>query len=238
MNILIIHLGTPCECFVSTTILKNIKNNNVYVLVKDDRSSCIYKNNQYIKEVFTLTSFPQKLLNIKFDKLINLNPDFDDTLLKFNSKNKTGFNYLDNIEKYYEALYGNTPIKMNLFQIYHRLAGSVWSGEGFYFKYYPKNRTKKDRVGVAVANYNLKNYICNKLKLERSVLWNIPFKNNILKKMDEVNRCYSIITDDFFTMNIALYLRKNIYFLKTIPYNFKIEMFGSGILYDIPKNIL
>ena len=58
-------------------------------------------------------------------------------------------------------------------------------------------------------------------------------------RMDEVNRCKDIITDDILTMNMAIYLRKRIYFLETAPVNLKLEFFGSKhTVIDVPYNFL
>ena len=46
-------------------------------------------------------------------------------------------------------------------------------------------------------------YITNELKLEQSRLWNVPYRKNIYKQFDEVNRCTNIVTDDLFIMNIS-----------------------------------
>ena len=113
-----------------------------------------------------------------------------------------------------------------------------WKGQGYDFDYYPKSRCKKNRTGLAVANANLRSFIIDKLSLDESKLWVIPYRKNIFKKIDEVNRCKRIVTDGFFTMNVASYLKKNIYFLKTVPYTTRIEIFGNGYIYNVPSNII
>ena len=60
----------------------------------------------------------------------------------------------------------------------------------------------------------------------------------MFRKMDELNKCGKIITDDFATLNASLFLRKESHFLKAVPHNMKIEMFGSGNIYNIPRGIV
>ena len=81
---------------------------------------------------------------------------------------------------------------------------------------------------------NLRNYILEELKLDNSKVWNIPYKKNIFKKMDEINKCKRIITDDITMFHLAVNLRKYVYFLKTFPINFKLELFGRGEIYEVP----
>ena len=127
---------------------------------------------------------------------------------------------------------------MILFQLYYKLAGLKWKGEGYDIGYYPKTRTKKNRAGIAVANSNLRSYILNELKLDNSSVWNLPRKKNILRKMDEINKCKRIITDDIIIFHLALSLRKYVHFLKTFPLNFNLELFKSGEIYDVPLSTI
>ena len=116
--------------------------------------------------------------------------------------------------------------------------GMEWHGEGYDIKYYPQSKTKKNKIGIAVANANLRNYITKKQKIDNKRLWHIPYKKNLLKRLDEVNRCNEIITDDFLTFNLVVYLRKYVYFLQTIPYMFKLEYFGKGKIINVPQEII
>jgi hypothetical protein len=122
--------------------------------------------------------------------------------------------------------------------MYFMLAGLKWHGEGYDFHYYPKSKAKKDTSGISVVNNNLKHYILGKLKLNLSEVCNLPHKKNLYNKIDELNKCQNIITDDFFTLNLALFLRKNVYFLETIPFNFPLELFGIGKVFKIPKKFV
>jgi hypothetical protein len=165
-----------------------------------------------------------------YDVLFNLSSDR--AALDVTAKEKHGL--LIDDEKYHQILYGDEVTNMNLFQIYYRLIGSSWRGQGYDLQYRPRTKSRKSRIGLAVANPNLRYFINDNLNLELSKLWVIPFKNNIYRKMDEINKCKTIVTDDFITMHLALYLRKYVHFLRTIPANFNVEMFGSGYCYDVP----
>lgn len=233
MKILIIHLGNQCECFISTSVIKGILkicSADIFVLTKN---LSIFKHNKNIKQVYLFDDI-DVLLNKNFDILINLHPDFKDE--RINAYKKIGFNYSD--DNIFDVLYGNGKTKSNIFQMYYRLCGLTWKGEGYDFNYYPKNRMKEEKTGVSVSNVKLRNFVVDKLKLEESRLWNIPFKFNIFKQLDEINRCKRIITDDFYILNLATFLRKDIFFLQTINYNFKIETFGCAKIYKVPDNIL
>ena len=232
MKILITHLGNLVENFVASSVIKGLykkyKNPNIIFAVKDKSINSLFKYNKKVKSVI-YEDLRNK--NYIFDLLINLYPDLDHEICPdIIIKDIVGF-YEKN--KYYDILYGNEISRLNLFQIYYKLSGLEWKGEGYDISYYPKNKVSK-KVGISVANANLRNYISEKLDLKSSKLWHIPYKRNIFKKMDEINRCKKIITDDFLTYNIAVCLRKYVYFLKTINYNTKLEFFKKGEIFNIP----
>jgi hypothetical protein len=239
MNILLASLGHMSECFVATCLLKKLsKQGDVYVATVFDSTADVFEYSKYVKKVFTLKhrQDEENLLLNHYDLLINLSPSINDSLL--NVDKCVGINYTDPKDKYKNILYGNKKTNKNMFQIYNQLAGMSWRGEGADVNYKPRNKSVKNRTGILLSNYNLKEYLYTELKLKESRLWYIPQKQHIHKKMDEINRCKRIITDDFLTLNIALFLRKEVYFLKTINYNFKIELFGSGKVFDVPKHFL
>ena len=68
-------------------------------------------------------------------------------------------------------------------------------------------------------------------------IWHIPYKKNIFKYMDQINKCHKIITDDFTTFHLAMTLRKYVYFLRTSPLNMKLELFGNGEIYKVPNRV-
>jgi hypothetical protein len=108
------------------------------------------------------------------------------------------------------------------------LAQKTWQGEGYWLQYFPRNKTRKSLAGVAIRDDRMRRYLYGNLKVDRTRLWQIPFKHNPLKQIDEANRCKSIITDDFTIFNMGLALRKNVeYLIKKLP-AYKLELFGSG----------
>jgi len=48
---------------------------------------------------------------------------------------------------------------MSILQLYFILCGLTWKGEGYNIEYFPQTKTKKNRIGISVANSNLRNYI-------------------------------------------------------------------------------
>lgn len=243
MKIALIHLGTPSECFMSTPVLKGLKsaydNPEITCVVGSENAKSIFKYNNAIKDTLSIVEAVDKVKDNKYDLLLNLHPDFSfDRCFPIEADDKRGFGFSPDSDALHDMLYGNKKTHKNIFQIYFNLAGLKWRGEGYDFHYHPKSRSGKNRTGLAIANTNLRHYVIEKLELEASRVWYVPFKQNIFRKMDEINKCQQIITDDLFTMNVSVYLRKNIYFLKTIPYNFKLEFFGKGIIFPVPINII
>ncbi len=57
-------------------------------------------------------------------------------------------------------------------------------------------------------------------------LWDIPFKSNIIKQLDEINRCSHIITDDETCVHAALSLRKHVEYVVSKKPRYTTEMFG------------
>jgi len=237
MDILFVNFGNQSDCFISTSVVKGLyreyKEPDIFCVVEDDNTKVIFDYCPHIKGTFTINNiFNLPVKN--FDLLISYGQystgrihAFDESIQVQETKSVFGNNYFD-------ILYGNLKTGKNIFQVYYNIAGLKWCGESFNFKYYPKNKTKKNLVGLALVNSNLRNYVKDNLVGEEK-LWDIPFKKNILRKIDEVNRCYQIITDDFLTMNLAIYLKKEIFFLKTVPYNTRLEFFNSKYyVYHIP----
>jgi len=227
---------------MSTPLIKGLKssynNPEITVLVADDSCRNVFKFNNNIKSVNILNEI-NNIKDIEFDILINLHPSFvNSNNFTINAKTLLGFNFLEDSKTFYDMIYGDRKTNKNIFQIYFNLSGLTWKGESYDFYYNPKSKSNKNKTGIAISNNNLRHYVIKNLELESSRVWHIPYKQNIFKKLDETNRCQQIITDDLFIMNIAVYLRKNVYFLKTIPYNFKLEFFGKGFVFPVPINII
>ena len=202
--------------------------------VVDHEALPLFAPNEKLHKVYSYGEFWRDYKSEIYDLAINLG-DLSSQILTVQANEKCGFGFDKTTKKYYNCLYRDIPLNMNLFQIYFRLANMSWRGEGYDIHYYPRFKSKKNRVGIAIANANLRNFIGEQLNLEdSSKLWIIPYKKNVFKKMDEINRCKSIVTDDLFTLHIAVALKKFVCFLRVMPLAFNIEMFGNGKIYDVP----
>lgn len=240
MKLMLVQPENINDCLIVTSLLKifNKDYDIIDVLVNDKNCASIFRFNKEINKVYIINKLPNNIENIEYDKVINFSPAFSDNIINFNSNDKSGFNYDLNINKCYQMLYCNKKTDKNIYQIYFNVAGLNWKGERPNFKYFPRNKLERDKIGLCLVNKNLKDYVMNKLKLSNSKLWIIPPKKNILKRSDYLNVCPSIITDDFLTMNLSINFNKEVFFLKTLPYNFKIENFNQGEIFTVPYNII
>jgi hypothetical protein len=241
MKILITNFGTIAENVSSSSILRRLKRRieatDITWCVKQKDYKDIFKHNKSINRIISL----EELISLEetFDLLINLNPFLPHKICnKVKIIDTLGFGFNEEVDSFESVITGDKQMRgMNVFQMYYKLAGMTWKGEGYDMGYYPRSRSKKNRAGIAVAHANLRNYLTDELNLDSMKMWHIPYKKNIFKKMDEINKCSKIITDDMLTLHLALSLRKYVYFLKTIPINTKIEFFGNGEIYDVPKKV-
>ncbi|MFW6009451.1 MAG: hypothetical protein ACOCP8_09335 [archaeon] len=240
MKILITHLGPISQTLPATSILYRIND-----IVSDANITWVSPNSTYLS-IFrynkiinnTLTFNDLKNRKEEYDILINLHPFFPHKQCPdIRIKNSFDYNFNNYAKDFKDALIYNKNINMNIFQIYYKMIGLTWRGEGYNIQYYPKTKSKSNRVGVALANANLRNYIKDKLNISKK-MWYIPYKNNLLKRMDEINRCKKIITDDMVTFHLALNLRKYVYYMETIPSNIKLELFNSGEIHKVPKWVI
>ena len=241
MNILVVNLGSLVDCFISSSInhglIKKYDNPEITWVIKTEEISKIFKYNPKIKKVYLCSDFITSLQQ-SFDLLINLDTLFTSNIKSIiNIKNGMGFNFSDQTENWKEMLYGDKQYSMNQFQFYYKVAGMSWRGEGYDIAYYPRTKCKRNRLGIGIVNTNLRDYVSNNLFLPNLKKYHIPYKRNILRKMDEINKCSKIITDDYLMLNMALSLRKYVYFLQTTPRNFKIEFFRNGEIQNISHNI-
>jgi hypothetical protein len=166
-RVLLVQLGTVCECFVATSVIKgicrDIVNPEIYVIVSNEDCKKIFRYNDKVKNVYCLKEVPDSLVAQPFAHIINLSPTFSpETLPSLQSESKHGFNFSSDSEKLYDVLYGESHLNKNIFQAYYHLAGMNWRGEGYSFSYYPKSKSKKGLVGLSVANANLRSYIDRK----------------------------------------------------------------------------
>lgn len=239
MKIVLVHLGPISQLISATSVMAGIKKQKV-----DSNITWVVSNdNLYIRKyIHARVISLEKFINEKgfYDLLINLWPFFPNGL-KVNSaiRDFTGFYFDESLDKKYkDAILGNSfLLNMSILQLYFRLCGLVWRGEGYGIGYYPKTRTRQNRVGISVANANLRNYVLDNLKVENMKVWYIPYKKNIFKKMDEINRCKKVITDDLLTFHLAMSMRKYVYYLKTHPMPLDLETFGNGEVHSVPLNV-
>ena len=239
MKVVIAHSGPLSELIVASSVSQGIKKQPVSVditWVVPEEHKYIFKYSKYVKNTFNSSEFEDQESEY-YDVFINLWPGTIRTKAKI--KETTGFGYYSEFDKYEAAVLGNSFFpEMSNFQLYFYLAGITWKGEGYDINYYPKTKAKKNRIGMSAANANLRNYVLGNLEVDDKKIWYIPYKKNIFKKMDEINRCKKIITDDSLTLCLALALRKYVYYLETYPHTLRIELFKNGQVYPIPYNYL
>lgn len=237
MKICVIHLGEVEDCLVASSINRGFfdkyKKPKIDWVVNHGEQRKILKYSDYISEVYS----PNDELG-EYDLLVNLSPSVhpSDPNLKFNKS--VGFNFDKSSSQLYDILYGNKKTDMNIFQVYFRLSGMTWHGESYSIKYFPKTKKKKNTVAISVAHLKLRHYVEDELDLRSLNISSIPYRKSIFKKMDDINRYSYIITDDWLTMNLAVYLRKNVHFLETLPLNTRPEFFGLGRVYRVPSKIV
>ncbi len=239
MKILIVHLGEIKDILPSTSIIRSIcrkVTNPEITWVVRRKNKYIFEYNRNISRVLCFEEL--KKIDEVFDLLINLYPNFSHWKCpNLKVRNAFDFNFRYGAKDLGKVLLGEMDVlNINLFQIAHKLSGLTWRGEGYDLSYLPKTRSKSVRTGLAVAHGNLRVYINENLKIGSKKLWYIPYKKNIFKKMDEINRCRKIITDDLSTFHLSMYLRKYVYFLEISPLNFKMELFGRGEIHKVPKS--
>ncbi len=242
MEIIITHLGNISQLIPSTSIINGIKKQNIntnITWVVENKNFCYI--NKYNKDIKRTISFDQFISEYKeYNLLINLYPCFPENI-KINSiiRDATGFyfhSYFDKFKKVF--LENNKQFDINIFQLYFILSGLTWKGEGYNLAYYPKTKVKSNRIGVSVANANIRNYVLDNLEVDDKKIWYIPYKKNIFKKMDEINKCKKIITDDLVTFHLSMFLRKYVYYLETFPLSTKLELFNHGEICKVPMNII
>jgi len=240
VKILIVHLGTLSQLIPATSIIKGLSKKSkcdITWVVEAEEYKDLFKYNKSVKRVITFSEL-KKMKGI-FDVLINLHPKFPHKGCRdIEIKASFDYSFENEFKNFVDIIYHEKISNINIFQIYYKLAGLKWKGEGYNIQYYPRTRSKNKRVGVAVANANLRHYITNKLDLKDKRIWHIPYKKNIFKKMDEINRCKEVVTDDMTTFHLSMAMKKYVYFLRSFPSNIKMEFFGSGQIFDVPLNII
>jgi len=241
MEIAIVHMGNISQLIPATSVVKGIKKahhgTNITWVVDKQETCYINKYNKDIARTIAFDKFSKE--DKKYELLINLYPCFNGTDITPNIKECTGFKFHSYFDKF-EQIFTNDENKeeMNLFQLYFILSGLTWNGEGYNIGYKPITKIKPKKIGVSVANANIRNYILDNLDIDKNKIWYTPYKKNIFKRMDEINRCKKIITDDLITFHLAMAMKKYVYYLETFPLTTKLELFNKGEICKVPMNII
>jgi len=234
-DVLLLHLNDISEALVATSLIKRLVKDGCNVhTISDENSSNVFRYCTASSSIMY-----DKPITRVYDVAINLSPSYfsSEVMRNVSANKKLGYSVSsdgnieflnDGAKRHYESRHLGIVSKSNAFQLLFSLSDLVWQGEGYSMGYFPRNRTNKKLTGVATKDTKLKHFLLNDLNLESSRLWEIPFKKNILKQMDETNRCKQIVTDDLTILHVALALRKNVEFLVQKEPNYRIEMFGSG----------
>lgn len=239
MKVAIAHSGPLSELVIASSvnlgIRRHLKDISIAWVVPEEHKY-VFEHNKNVSRTFSYGEFWDQD-GFDYDLLINLWPA--EVKTRANIKEGTGFGFYNEFDKYEGALLGTDSFpEINNMQLYFYLAGMTWKGEGYDMNYYPRTKTKKSRIGMSAANANLRNYVIDNLEIDDKTIWHIPYKKNIFKKMDEINRCKKIITDDLLTLHLALALRKYVYYLETYPHTLRLELFKNGQVYPVPYNYL
>lgn len=242
---LVIQIGQLSDTILLTGVIKKlIEDGNSIHCVVDRQSGEIFR---YIKNTI-IDSIDAPNLQKEYTTAINLSPQITCTSImeKVSAENKFGygvengnlsfFNY--GAEVHYKHKYMGEQTKSNLFQLIFNLAGYTWQGEGYHLPYFPRNKTKKYLTGLVIRDQLLRSYIRDNIKLSQSKTYTVPFKRDILKQIDEMNRCKNIVTDDFGIMHLGLALRKGVEMIVKRKPSFEIEMFGSGNMHIFDHAVL
>lgn len=239
MEVAIVQIGQSWETVAATALVQGIRRVfgecNLHWVTSPD-CQCLLQYNPRVASVSTLL----QSLKGPYDFVVNLTPDIG--VVRFLDSIKTnarfGFVYDKasesvgfadrNALEMHSALHQNQSVDRSILQLLFRTVGMTWKGEGYDLAYYPRNRAKKGKTGIAISNENLRRFVKSNLRLDLTQLWHIPMRQNLLKRIDEINRCKSIVTDDLFVVHAAIAMRKSVQFLDTQHYRFQIEFFGRG----------
>jgi len=242
MNIAVLNFGEPWLVLASTSLirglLKKFPEANISFFVSQDSLPIV----QFNRKVTPISGYAYNK-NVNFDFAVNMTPTVEasDFMAEIGAKDQTGFlekngdifSINKDAEEYFSIMHKGQSSERHLLQVLYKLVGLTWRGEGYDLAYYPKNKTNKYRTGIAITHDSLRQFVKNNLKLEMSELHSVPIRKNLLKKMDEINRCMNVITDDLFILHASIALRKNVEFLDTSGLSTRVEFFGRGNYYRI-----
>ena len=239
MKICVIHLDDLSSCIVATSINKALrskyKDAEIVWITNNDISKQILRYSKLINN----TLDPKDInSSIECDILINLSPSFHPSDPLIAAKETVGFGFDSRSSEFYGILFNSKKTEMSEFQVYYRLAGLKWKGEGYGLHYYPKTRERKNRAGIAISHPKLRDYVEKNLDLNGFKVVSLPYRHNIFKRMDEINSCEHIITEDKLTMHLSIYLRKYVHMLQIYEHSTRLEFFGNGRSYNVPTRFI
>ncbi len=242
MKIAILDYGKPWHVLASTSLIKGLNkkfpDNNITFFVNHESLPII----QYNSKIEPVSGYIHKTDDV-FDFVLNVTPTIEACNFSSEIKSSCKLGFIEKIgniafankeaEEYFDIMHNGVTTERHMLQVLYRVAGLTWKGEGYDLVYYPKNKTKRNRTGIAISHDALRHFVKNNLKLEMSELYSVPMKKDIFKRMDEINRCMNIITDDLFVLHASIALRKDVEFLDTKGLTTRIEFFGNGNYYRI-----
>lgn len=242
MKIAVLNFGEPWLVLASTSLIRGLMKKfpeaNISFFVSQESLPVI----QFNRKVVPISGYTHNK-DVVFDLAVNMTPTVEasDFMAEIDAKTQTGFLERNgdilpinkDAEEYFSIMHEGQSSDRHLLQVLYKLVGLTWRGEGYDLAYYPKNKTNKHRSGIAISHDALRQFVKNNLKLEMSEIYSVPIRKNLLKKMDEINRCMNIITDDLFILHASIALRKNVEFLDTSGLTTRIEFFGRGNYYRI-----
>jgi hypothetical protein len=234
-KLLFVHMGDSAESLVATSLLKRFADDGYDIDCVSDENGCELfrycpRCNVKLLSNYREGTFYEKAVNTSAGVLAS-------SLMECISANiKCGYGrdgsdlkfFNDGAERHYKSMYLKRQTSANAFQLLFSLAEQSWQGEGYNIGYYPRNRCRKSFTGVAVKDLHVRELIFQNLKLDHSRLWKVPFKQNVLRLLDEINRCKRIVTDDISVLHASCALRKNVEYIATSPLPYAIEFFGKG----------
>jgi hypothetical protein len=240
MKIAIMHLGNLSQLIPATSVIKGINKQNIdtdITWIVNEKEFCdIFKYNKKVNKSITFEQFAKE--KAVYDLFIHLYPYFPENICTNSTAEKSvGFLTSSHLDQFKEVLMGKGKfLNINILQLYFSVCGLTWKGEGYDIPYYPKSKTNNNRIGVSVANANIRKYVLKNLKIDNKKIWYVPHKKNVLKRMNEINKCKIIITDDLTTFHLSMAMRKYVYFLETFPLLTKLELFNNGEIHKVPMN--
>jgi hypothetical protein len=240
MSIAIINHEDPWLVLASTSIIKGLSKRypgeRITFFVEQNSLPVLLFNKSVDTEVSTVS-------DKRFDVVINMTPKEDAAsfassicsgkIIGFTEKPGGVSCSTSGTEEYYRVMFENEKTDRHLLQVLYRLCDMTWKGEGYDLCYYPKNRTRKNCIGVSISRGGLREFVKRNLFKSMGDIHSVPERKNLFKRMDEINRCMYVVTDDLFTLHTAIALRKDVEFLDTIGLPYRIEFFGKGNYYGI-----